>query len=239
VSRNLSRLRPVLASAAALTAIFPAWSLFRTSENGAALSFVALLGISVVGVHLRSPSLQLLSRVAWVSAALLGGALSVGEGVSYTPGPMLAVAALLALLFAGRSGLDEKATAQAAFAPVAYRRSLVAALVVTGVALQWGLLYIEGLSSSCSCMSNELVNIASLVTVAAFAAGAVGVYRLRVWGVVLMGLSSVGVLGAALLAGNLQPVEWLLLAPLALPGVVSGVVLLACLRGARDTRRKV
>jgi hypothetical protein len=183
----------------------------------AVLVVAAVVGGAAVGLSRRSVVAQVLSRgVAWFVLApmLLGVAESIarqslpdGRGVFF--GTTSAVALLLA-----RPALHTE-TARAEFSPVAYRRVFLAgaaASIMTACALTFFALQLLFVASVFSLGLGLCALSAGLV------ASAVGVLRMRGWGVLLGGLTSLAALGGAFFATNVFVALGLVLT--AIPGMV-------------------
>jgi hypothetical protein len=181
----------------------------------------ALVGAGAVGLSRRGILAQVLSRgVGWVvltpmlfafADALRNGRLPAGGEVFF--GATSAAALLLA-----RPALHT-AGARAEFAPFAYRKVFLAGAVASATA---------GLVAAMAAAGMHSFTLAALA--AALLVSAVGVSRMRAWGVLLGIVSSLGALAAALLASDVFGVIWLALA--AAPGAMLGATVLAArLRG--------
>jgi len=187
------------------------------------LGVAGMVALASAGLLRRSVLSQVLSRaVAWVVLLPIG----VGAVESLTMGHappfealFLGGASAAALLLA-RPALHTDA-ARAEFHPVAYRRLFLAGAVgsamtgiVTAMAGAGGLLFAHAPSA-----------MLTLALAASLLASAVGVVRMRSWGVLLGVLTSIVTLGAAALAGDLYLSLSLVLA--ALPGLLLGVPIVA------------
>ena len=184
-----------------------------------------------MGLGRRSVLAQVLSRgVAWfvltpmlvgVAASLVSGRLPDG----YTA--FFAATSAGALLLA-RPALHTEA-ARKEFSPVAYRRVFLAgavasAMVATAVAISAAALMPEGVGLG--------VGLAALA--AALFASVIGVVRMRAWGVLLGGVTSVVALVAALFSG--QELVSIGLALAALPGLLLASPLVAARLGVAAPR---
>ncbi|MGD0526974.1 MAG: hypothetical protein ABSE49_17650 [Polyangiaceae bacterium] len=191
------------------------------------LGVAALVGVAAVGLARRSVLAQVLARgIAWVvlTPMLYGLADTLGRG--HLPDAHIAFFATTsagALLLA-RPALHTEA-ARAEFSPVRYRRVFLAGAVA-------------------SVMTSAVVALFAAeqllwrahghgVALAAFAAmllaTAVGVVRMRAWGVLLGMVTSVAAFGAALFASNEYTAVGLALA--AIPGLILASPLLAARLG--------
>lgn len=187
------------------------------------LAFAAVVGAGAVALGRRGVLSQVLGRgVAWL--VLAPSMLGVAEALWYRHLPdarvALFTASSAAALLLARPALHT-AEACAEFAPVRYRRLFLggavasamtgtAALGFAAEALRWG----EGRIG---------VGLAALG--AALVASAVGVVRMRAWGVLLAMVTSLGTLAAALLSGDEGVAIALALA--AIPGALLAAPLLA------------
>lgn len=180
------------------------------------LGVAGMVAVASAGLLRRSALSQVLSRaVAWVVLLPMG----IGAAESLTMGHappfeslFLGGASAAALLLA-RPMLHTDA-ARAEFHPVAYRRLFLAGAVasaiagiVTAFAGAGGLLFAHAPAA-----------VLTLALGAALLASAVGVVRMRSWGVLLGMLTSMVTLGAAALAGDAYLSLSLVLA--ALPGLL-------------------
>jgi hypothetical protein len=154
-----------------------------------------LLVLSAALVHHRHVGAQLLARAVWWCNAVLGTLVAVsGDSKERLVGGGLSLAAGLALLASGRRTLEASDGAgRTAFAPVAFRGTLVLALVLAMADAQsllfFGLLRLE------TGQHDYPVGPASLLgTGAVLALAIAGLYCLRVWGLVLGIMTSVAVI---------------------------------------------
>lgn len=182
----------------------------------------ALLGVSAVvaagafGLSRRGVLAQVLSRgVAWVvltptlfslAETLHGGRLPSGAEAFF------AATSAGALLLA-RPALHTP-EARAEFAPLAYRRAFLAGAVASATA---------GLVAGTAAVADPSIGLAALAF--ALLASAVGVARMRSWGVLLGVVSSMACLAAALVVHDVFGVVGLALA--AMPGLMLGATVTA------------
>lgn len=143
---------------------------------------------------------QLLARGAWWSMLLCGGLVAVTADDSFQAlGALLASGTAIALLAAGRTGLG----ARPGFAPVAFRGTLLVALVLAMAdagAFTWfgvGNAMFEG-------------SYSVLLVVPAMAAGVIGLLRLRTWGLVVslatnLAVAILAATGVLALPGPVRP----------------------------------
>jgi hypothetical protein len=189
---------------------------FFASERWGLLGVAAMAGVAAVGLARRSVMPQILARgMAWV--VLLPSAAGTLGSLYYGHLPELSTAVVAAssgaALLLGRAALNTP-DAKREFSPIAYRRwflagavsavtaALVAAFGATGE-LIWG--------SARSGLGFTALAVVLLAT-------AVGVVRMRAWGVLLGAASSLAMLGMAALSLN----EFTTVASLfaALPGMI-------------------
>jgi hypothetical protein len=198
------------------------------------LAFSALVAVAGVGLSRRSIASQVLSRgVAWLVAGpmLLVALGSLARG--HVDGYALAFAgAPAAALLLARPMLSTK-EARAEFAPSIFRRwflawSTASASVGTAAAL------FAAEAFSWNAIGGGLALAA--LSAASFAS-AVGVVRMRAWGVLLGVATSIATLGTAI---AMHDVVGLLLAMASIPGFMLGVPIAASkLRKASDARVRV
>jgi hypothetical protein len=226
-----SAVKRVLASASLGAAAVGIGSVAREFEHWdrSVLGVAALVGVAAVGLGRRSVLSQVLSRgVAWVllTPMLVGLADALGHGRlpdAYTV--FFATTSASALLLARPALHTDEAKAE--FSPVAYRRTFLAGAVAAVMAGMVVLLF----------AAEQLIwrqsghGLALAVFGSAFLASAVGVVRMRSWGVLLGALTALVALGAAVFAGNEFTAIGLALA--AIPGALLASPLLAArLRGS-------
>jgi hypothetical protein len=195
----------------------------------AMLAVAALIGVGAAGFARRSVLSQVLSRgIAWMvlTPMLIGLADSLGHGHLPDAHTVFFATTSAGALLLGRSALHTDA-AKAEFPPVAYRRVFLAGAVASVMAsvvtaffaaeqLEW---------------RNRGHGVALVALSAALLASAVGVLRMRAWGVLLGMVTAVVALGAAVFSGNELTAVGLALA--AIPGALLASPLLAArLRGA-------
>ncbi len=159
-----------------------------------------LLAAAVLAHHQHVGS-QLLARAVLWSNLLLGAVVAYAGNSREEPiASVLAVVTGLALLVLGRRGIDGDARG-GGFVPVAFRATLVAILVMALADAQTLLLFgtlffTEGGSASST-------GAVSLALAAALILSIAGLYRLRVWGL-LLDVVACGALVAASLLGALD-----------------------------------
>jgi hypothetical protein len=167
---------------------------------------IALLVLSAALVHRRAVGSQILARSVWWANLVLGILLSIAGSPSAARslGAILVVACGAPLLAMGSSGLDEGG--RSAFRPVAFRTTLMLAMTMAVADAQallfWGVAQLE---------DNERVPGLVLVGAALVSSvSIVGLYRLRVWGLLSGALSATAVIvlmlsGVCRLDGPLSP----------------------------------
>jgi hypothetical protein len=218
-----------LGAAAAVLATFVTW-------DKAVLGLAALVGAGAIALGRRSVFSQVLGRgVAWLvlTPSLLGVLASLRHGHLPDARTALFCASSAAALLLARPALHT-AEACADFAPVRYRRLFLAGAVASAMtgagatlfaawAMRWGEVRIGlGLGA---------LGVGLL-------ASAVGVVRMRAWGVLLAMLASLATLAAAaLLSGGEGPAFALALA--AIPGaLLAAPLLVARVEAARGGRAR-
>jgi hypothetical protein len=220
-----ARKRALLASASLGTAAVGVGSL--AVEHGGwdkgVLGVAALVGVAAVGLARRSVLSQVLARgVAWLvlTPSLVGLADSLGHGRLPDAHTVFFATTSAGALLLARPALDTDA-AKAEFSPVGYRRVFLAGAVASVMT-----------SASVALFASEQLGwgqvghglaLAALAT--ALLASAVGVVRMRGWGVLLGMATSVVVLAVAALSGNAFIALALALA--AIPGAVLASPLVA------------
>jgi hypothetical protein len=190
-------------------------------SSPAVLVVAGVVGTAAVGLARRSLLHQVLSRgVAWVvlTPTLFGLAESISRQRLPDAHVLFFGATSAAALLLARPALHT-AAARAEFSPVGYRRiflagavaSIMMASVLAFFALQILLrgAFFYGLTA---------LALALMASTAALVAAAVGVLRMRAWGVLLGGLTSVVALGGAFFTGDVFVAPALVL--LAIPGLV-------------------
>jgi hypothetical protein len=203
VTKSLETFAPWRRWAATATfATIPAWitgfNLRSSSWDWFFLAFVGTFGAAAFGLSRRSVAAQVLARsVAWVVfLPSLVGALAVLGGGSLAEAVRMAAYALVSggALLLSRPALATRES-KMEFAPVEYRRTFLAGATLSGAAAflslasgLWCLSWYHQLSTS-------TVGAALLAT--GWLASAIGVLRMRAWGVLLGGLTSGAALAAA------------------------------------------
>lgn len=156
-------------------------------------AFGALIAVAGIGLTRRSLSVAVLSRgIAGLVFAVTGTTAVAMAGHGHLPLEFALVASTTGgALLLSRPVLHTK-EAREAFAPYAFRRILLTGSIVTAAAgFAVVLRMLLGLESGATGY------IALSVLAAAYFASAVGVVRMRAWGVLLGALTSVGLLAIA------------------------------------------
>jgi hypothetical protein len=182
----------------------------------------ALVAAGAIGLSRRGVVTQVLSRgVAWVVLTPMFFALAdaIRGGRLPAAGEVFFAATSAGALLLARPALHTQA-ARAEFAPHAHRRLFLAGAVASATA---------GIVAGLGAAGTHSFALAALGI--ALLASAVGVARMRAWGVLLGIVASVGSLGAALMVRDITEIVWLALA--AAPGLMLGATVVAArLRGA-------
>jgi hypothetical protein len=206
---------------------------FEPSMVALALAISATIGVAALGLSRRSVLTQVLSRgVAWVvlTPALLGLADSLGHGHLPDRYVLLLAATSASALVLARPALHTDA-AKAEFFPVAYRSVFLAGAVAS--VMTAAVVALFAVDQVAWGQAQHALFLAAFT--AALLASAVGVVRMRAWGVVLGMVTSAVALEAAFLSLN----ETLgVLALAAIPGTVLASPLVAArLRRPRRATR--
>lgn len=166
---------------------------------------LAMSGLALASYPLsraRNFLAQLFARAIWWQALAFGLVLSIGYAADEINGtlsiatPMYVFGGLLAILGAGKVGLDFESKH---FVPVAFRRSLTASLVMAmadTIALSFygGIMLVDGSMSISTLTSVAEFGGAALVMLVAIA----GLYRIKVWGLALNICANLLIAGLAL-----------------------------------------
>jgi hypothetical protein len=178
---------------------------------------------------------QLLARAVWWSNLLLGALLAVsGASSERALGGWLAISTGAALLAAARRGLDT----ESAFSPVAYRTSLMGILVMALADAQ-SLLLFGTLQLTEKRSWHEGVATLALWLAGAALVAIVGLYRLKLWGLVLNLIVNVAIVGVAL-GGLLDlptPLLWAYVATSTLQLVLATPLVIALVRRVKPQAR--
>lgn len=187
---SLALRRGIAAASCAAASLSFLW--FFVEDHSVPFALLLPLGLLLASAGLlyrdHLPS-QILVRAALWSNLILGTLIAISGGNSEVEiGAVMAVATATGLLSLGRSGLDARTEA---FAPVAFRGSLVLALVMALADTQslalFGTIQLENGSGL------PILACAALMGVALF-----GLYRLRVWGLALNIVANVLIASLAL-----------------------------------------
>ncbi len=148
----------------------------RLSERLFVHSVIAVPVVAAVLIWSGALVSQLLARGAWWSLLLVGGLISLTGGHSERPlGAVIAICTAVALLAAGGTSMTES---RGRFAPVAFRGTLLVALVLaiadTGAFTWFG-------------TGNAIFGgrISVLLPVPMMIAGVIGLLRMRTWGLIV------------------------------------------------------
>lgn len=154
--------------------------------------YVPVIGLvaAAIAVHFAGLGPQLFARAVWWSNLGLGAILCIIDGgrTEREGGLVFAVACALALVVIGRKGLAE-AGERAAYVPAAFRGSLLLLMVLALADAQTFLLF-----TAVAVDKSEGQAILPAAASACFVAGFVGLYRLRLWGAVVNGVTAVVVI---------------------------------------------
>jgi hypothetical protein len=180
----------------------------RHVVDPALLSLAAVIALAGLGLGRRSVVTQVLSRGVGIFAVALATLAAFADRSLFLGGIALSASAALVL---ARPLLHTR-DAHEAFAPLRFRKALLAGATGTvAFSVIAGLGGLVGLSRHAAGAGLGLVAIA-----AALVASAIGVARMRAWGVLLAALTSIVCISAALLV----PAWSAILAALALPGAL-------------------
>lgn len=193
-----------------------------------------LLVLSAALVHRAHVGGQLLARAVLWANLLLGSLIATSSGNHERPlGALLALSTGVALLALGRDGVEAGDGAQGVFAPKAWRGSLMLAMVL-GLADAQSLLLFGTI--------DKYDDSALKIACAAFVSlGVVGLYRLRVWGVLVSLLANLGVAVLALsdLLEVPRPVKVALVITAAVQLLLPTPIVLAMFKGGRASEGRL
>lgn len=212
VDRIMSISRRWLASGSALAAAGAMYALGPYTEgHGVGPKFhdftwlalwmpVLLLTSSVFLPFSRTVGAQLFARAVWWSHLVLGGIIAMcANGTDHKRGIAMAIASAAALLFAGR---EQLASPTSAFAPNMFRGSLTAILVMALADVQslllFGMIGSSDNGGGMGILSTLLLLIAGVMAIAVY-----GLFRLRMWALVLTALADVALVGLMSQSGAL------------------------------------
>jgi hypothetical protein len=190
--------RLVVAGLGSLGAAASFFGMMRDSGLGAAWIPIVFLGAAALLIHHGALGSQLVARSVWWANLVLGTLLSVaGTHHEQYVGVGMALGTGAALLAMGRLGLDERPGS--AFRPVAFRTTLTLGMIMA-VADAQALTFLGAVQTEKSVQyrewaesSDALHGVALLASAAVLALAIAGLYRLRVWGLLLAALGSLGV----------------------------------------------
>ena len=191
------------------------------------LVFAGVVAAGAVGLGMKSVSAQVLARgVGWtvLAPSLLGAVEALSRGHAPDAHTLFFGATSGAALALARPLLHTPA-ARAAFAPVAYRRTFAAGAVAAATAGTASALFAVGTLLWGSTGSGAALALLGATLIAA----ALGVARMRAWGVLLAMVGSLGALVAAIVSGSGAVGAALALA--AIPGVILTFPLVAARLG--------
>src|SRR5262249_18610334 len=221
----MTHLRPAVVSLLALVAAvcmrswggYLPWQLWMPT---------GLLVAAAALAHGRSAGSQLLTRaILWANLILAVVAAWVGNHHEVPIAAILRASTGAALLVLGRAGLDR---AEGDFVPVAFRSTLVALLVMALADAQtlalFGSLFVADSFEAGT-------GWAALAIAGGLCLAVLGLYRLRVWGLLVEGVACLGLLGfAVLMQWRLPPALNLALGASAPPQLILPPPLLIALR---------
>lgn len=188
------RLGVATASALGAAVLMRAWG----GSVPAALWIPAgFLALSAVLLHHGVVGSQLIARSAWWATLVLGTLLALADR-RHSDGRLgmyLAMTTGTALLVMGRLGLEEGEGS--AFRPVAFRTTLTLGMIMAVADAQalalFGALKLRESGWEKSASESGPQGLLLLVSAGALAVAIAGIYRLRVWGLLLATLCAVGV----------------------------------------------
>ena len=234
-SSNVSLVRRILGSVSlgASAAGFASIALGPSYFGSGLLVFAGAVGAGAIGLGLRSVRAQVLARgVAWtvLAPSLLGIVESFGRGhLPDATSAFFGATSAAALLLA--RPLLHTPEARAAFSPVGYRRLFLAGAVAAATAGTATLLFaLEALLWGPSRPALALASLGAMLLTSA-----IGVARMRAWGVLLALVSSVAAVVGAIVSGN--EVVGMGLALAAIPGALLASPLLAARLGIGTASR--
>ena len=172
---------------------------FMLLDNSQPVGVLVAAGLLLVAPLLNmraSLGPKIVARAFWWQAALLGVLIAVGGSTSHSNlGLLMSLASVVALIAAGRSGLDSPS---ASFVPVAFRRTLMLSLILAIADLQALLLYGSIFFEESFTTSRNVTAWPFFIAALAMALSVMGLYRLKVWGLVACLLSNVAIAACAI-----------------------------------------
>jgi hypothetical protein len=232
---RVSRARRLGGSAAlALTAAgFSAFAMHGGGDFGWFAAFVGVLALAAFGLSRKSVIAQVLSRgVAWLVCAPFGIGFLVELALGHTfDAQSLGLAATSGAALALSLPMLRTESAQSEFAPKAYRRLFLAASTASATVGLFAL----AIGTLASWDHEFGWGMPVFAFGAALVASAIGVLRMRAWGVFLGALTSIVALIAAATAGP----EKLLFAAGAVPGLLLALPILLARRSKNESRVRV
>lgn len=175
--------------AIATAAVMAGVGLLLTVEAPVAAIPVAALSLSAVLLHRDHAGAQLLARAIWLAVLLPATAAVLFAGIPTWAALPVALAAALVVM--GRRGLGESS----GFRPKVLRRTFLGALGIGMVNAVWML------GAAATGLMNGVTNgtVAMLAAAAvALMAGSVGLYRMRLWGLLAIVATNLAVLGLSI-----------------------------------------
>lgn len=197
----------------------------------------AILAASAIAIHRPSFGAQLSARGAWWTFLFFGTAWALTPAETLpAAGALVAWGCGAALIAAGRDGLHRGQT-QAAFDPVAFRGTLLAAIVLALINAH--LLALLG-ATRVEALGVQGPSVAILVASAACFATVLGLARLRAWAVLCGALVSAAIIPLVALTLD-PPLAPILIGSATVQLILLGRVLHAFYRGSRSVgqRREV
>jgi hypothetical protein len=169
------------------------------SGSGTAALWVptAFLALSTLLLHDGVVGSQLIARSAWWATLVLGTLIAVAgrSGSDGDKGMLLAMTTGTALLAMGRLGLDEGD--ESAFRPVAFRTTLTLGMIMAVADAQalglFGALKLQDGGWEEDPSVSGLQAVLLLLSAGALVVAITGLYRLRVWGLLLATVCAAGV----------------------------------------------
>lgn len=200
VEQHLRRARVAVATVAAVVAaVLMRWWDTRGDLPAALWIPALMLALSAALLHHGAVGSQLLARSAWWSTLVLGTVIAGPGGTRSEArvGMLLALASGTALLAMGRLGLDETAEDRSAFRPIAFRTTLSLGMIMAVADAQalalFGALKLQMGGWKGSPADDVPQGILLLLSAAALTLAIAGLYRLRVWGLLLAMVASAGI----------------------------------------------
>jgi hypothetical protein len=195
-----------------------------------------LLVLSAALAHHGRTGSQLLARGVWWANLVLGTLFCLaGSGSERSFGLTVVLATGAPLLAMGRMGLDEDD--EGAFRPLAFRRTLSLAMIMAVADAQallfWGVFKLRYDKWTRGPLPHETQGVILLLAAAVVLFGIVGLYRLRVWGLVVGAVSALGLIALAMsdVCGLEPPLPQSLVATSAIQLLLPVPIIAAIVRG--------